>query len=237
MGTMTETWEDKFRQKRVQEPVNGKDFLSTTSPVSRVFGLDRGTPIDRYYIEHFLDEYEDDRIVKGSTYTTLEIGGITYSKRMAQRYEDISFNCEILDHSKGQDLTDVSTLKKDYYDLFICTQTFNFIYDVKEAIVGAYYTLKPGGTLLATVAGAITPISRYDMDRWGHFWGFTDLSAKKIFSEVFGVENVSVSIYGNALAATAFVQGVAQEELKDINVLDERDSDYQVLLGIKCLKN
>ncbi len=218
-------------------PINEKLFLTTTKPVSRVFGLDRGTPIDRYYIERFLDDYQDDKITVNSTYNTLEISGTTYSKRMAQRYNSTHFNCEILDYSKGEDLTNVSTLKKDYYDLFICTQTFNFIYNIKEAITGAYYTLKPGGTLLATVAGAITPISRYDMDRWGHFWGFTDLSAKKLFSVVFGEDNVEVNIYGNALAATAFVQGAAQEDLIDIRVLDEKDDDYQVLLGIRCLKN
>ncbi len=28
--------------------------LRSTKPVSRVFGFDRGTPIDRVYIEHFL---------------------------------------------------------------------------------------------------------------------------------------------------------------------------------------
>lgn len=218
-------------------PIDEKQFLNTTKPVSRLFGLDRGTPIDRYYIENFLDSYQDTTIDAKDEFNVIEIAGDSYSKRMARRYDGAVFNCDILDHSKGEDLTDCSTLKKDYYDLFICTQTFNFIYDVKKAISGVHFTLKQGGTLLATVAGAITPISRYDMDRWGHFWGFTDLSAKKVFSEVFGEESVSVKIYGNAMAATAFVQGVALEDLEDVKMLDEVDNDYQVVLGITCLKN
>ncbi len=217
--------------------VHELNFLKSIKPVSRVFGLDRGTPIDRYYIEHFLDSFDDEKIIDSYQYNLLEVGGSVYSNRMAGRYKESNFSFEILDYSKGDDLTDNSTLKNNYYDLFICTQTFNFIYKVKEAIEGAYYTLKPGGTMLATVAGAITPISRYDMDRWGHFWGFTDLSAKRLFSEVFGEANVSVSAFGNALAATAFVQGVALEDLDDLSLLDANDKDYQILLGVRATKN
>ena len=64
------------------------------------------------------------------------------------------------------------------------TQTLLVIFDFRAAIANCYRALKPGGVLLATFPG-ISQISRYDMDRWGDYWRFTDLSARRLFEEVF----------------------------------------------------
>jgi len=132
------------------------------------------------------------------------------------------------------DLTNVSTLPKNKIDCFILTQTLNFIYDFKSAIKGTYSILKPGGVAIAIVAG-ISQISRYDMDRWGDYWRFTDLSMKKSFEEVFGIGNVEVETYGNVLAATAFLQGICAEELTE-KELFYQDKDYQVTIAIRAKK-
>ena len=50
--------------------------LRRTSPVSRVFGLDRGTAIDRYYIEKFLTK--SSALIGG---VVLEIGDDYYTKK------------------------------------------------------------------------------------------------------------------------------------------------------------
>src|SRR2546429_6002792 len=50
--------------------------LRRLEPVDRAFGLERGTPIDRYYIEKFLDAHRDD--IRGRV---LEIGDATYIHR------------------------------------------------------------------------------------------------------------------------------------------------------------
>ena len=217
-------------------PVDPKLILTNTDPVSRVFGFDRGTPIDRHYIETFLDPKRIRLKMNEDTLIMLEVSEKKYSKMIAQELKLSDVVYDVLDYKKGEDLTNKRTLKKDYYDVFICTQTFNFIYDFRKAIEGAYYMLKRDGMLLATVAGTITPISRYDMNRWGHFWGFTDLSARMVFSEVFGEDNIEVFPYGNALAATAFVQGIAIEDIEDVSLLDEQDEDYQILIGIEARK-
>lgn len=215
--------------KRHSQSVNWHD-LRSTEPVSRKFGLDRGTPVDRYYIEKFLEENKN--YIQGNV---LEIAESTYSKRFGSGVSEF----EILHTQPGRnvtivgDLTDTNTLPENRIDCFICTQTFNFIYDFKAALQGAYFLLKPGGTLLATVAG-ISQISRYDMDRWGDYWRFTTLSAKKMFEEVFGKE-VEVKSYGNVLTATAFLQGIASEELTS-EELDCKDKDYQLLISIKATK-
>ena len=88
--------------------------------------------------------------------------------------------------------------------------------------------------LLATVAG-ISQISRYDMDRWGDYWRFTTASMKKLFSPVF-IGDVEIATFGNVLAATAFLQGLAVEDLPDPTLLDAADDDYQLIIAIVARK-
>ena len=207
-------------------------LFAKTSPVSNVFGFDRGTPIDRYYIDKFLESNKS-KIVG----TVLEIAENSYSIK----FGDTNIVSDILhfDNSNPNativgDLTKEETLPKERYDCFICTQTFNFIYNIKAALDGSYSLLKKNGTILATVSG-ISQISRYDMDRWGDFWRFTDKSIKKLFEEA-GFSEVEVSIFGNVFAATAFLQGLAVEDIPSMKLLDALDEDYQVTLGIRATK-
>jgi hypothetical protein len=51
------------------------DF-ARTSPISNLFGLDRGRPIDHYYIENFLVRHASD--IRGRV---LEFGGNNYMVR------------------------------------------------------------------------------------------------------------------------------------------------------------
>ena len=88
--------------------------------------------------------------------------------------------------------------------------------------------------LLATVAG-ISQISRYDMDRWGDWWRFTDLSASRLFADAFGSANVDVVTYGNVLAASSFLYGLATRDVTR-RELDRQDPDYQLLIGIRAVK-
>jgi len=207
--------------------------LTLNKPVSPVFGLDRGTPIDRYYVEGFLKKKAD--LIKGRV---LEIGESNYSRRFGGGNVEAY---EVLHATPGNraatiigDLTEKGTLPENVIDCFICTQTFNFIFDVQKAIQGAHYILKPGGVLLATVSG-ISQISRYDMDRWGDYWRFTTASVKNLFESVFKDE-LEIASYGNVLAATAFLQGVVIEDLPKPELLDENDPDYQLIITIVARK-
>jgi hypothetical protein len=222
-------------KRLLNRKINSVNWISLRSvqPVSIVFGLDRGTPVDRFYIEKFLSENKHS--IKGDV---LEIAESTYSKKFGDQH---AINYQVLhyDNTNSQativgDLTDISTLPENAVDCFICTQTFNFIYDFKKAIQGTYHLLKSGGTLLATVAG-ISQISRYDMDRWGDYWRFTTLSAFRSFEEVFGKGNVQVDCYGNVLSTIAFLEGISAEELK-LEELEYKDENYQLLITIKAVK-
>ena len=204
-----------------------------TKPVSRFFGFDRGTPIDRYYIELFLQENNAD--IKG---IALEIAESTYTRQFDHGVT--SFEVLHVDASNRKatiigDLAQPETLPDKMVDCFICTQTLNFIFDVRKAIAGCFRLLKDGGVFLGTVSG-ISQISRYDMDRWGDYWRFTDLSLKKLFAEYFREENITIQMYGNVFAANAFLQGLALEDIEDKSLLNVRDIDYQVTLGIRAVR-
>lgn len=206
--------------------------LRNTQPISRVFALDRGTPIDRVYIEHFLASNK--QYIHG---TLCEIAENSYSKKYGTNVNTFEIFHFTNDNPKATivgDLSDIATVPQNRIDCFIFTQTLNFIYDFKSAIKGLHYMLNNGGVALVTVAG-ISQISRYDMNRWGDYWRFTDLSIKKAFEEIFGEGNVVIETYGNALTSTAFLQGISAEELTE-KELFYKDQDYQVTIAIKAIK-
>jgi len=220
----------KFLRRFITKP--NWHNLRSLKPISRIFALDRGTPIDRVYIEHFLESNK--QCIQGKL---CEIGENSYSKKFASN----SASFEILHYTYDNpnatiigDLSDISTLPHNTIDCFILTQTLNFIYNFKAAIQGLHYMLSEGGIALVTVSG-ISQISRYDMDRWGDYWRFTDLSIKKAFIEVFGEESVEVDTYGNVLSSIAFLEGISAEELTK-EELFHKDSDYQMTITIKATK-
>ena len=217
--------------KRILKPVKWYN-LRKTEPISNVFGLDRGTPIDRFYIKDFL--YKNKSLIKGKC---CEISENTYTNEFGKN-DCIS---EILHHNNDNnkativgDLSKIESLPKNTIDCFILTQTLNFIYDFKSAIKGLHAMLKMDGVALVTVSG-ISQISRYDMDRWGDYWRFTDLSILKAFEEVFGKDNVEVECYGNVLSSIAFLEGISAEELRR-DELFFKDRNYQILITIKAIK-
>jgi putative methyltransferase len=220
-----------FFLNRLLKKVNWYN-LRSLEPMSRVFGLDRGMPIDRFYIEDFL--YKNRSFIKG---TVCEIAENGYSKKFGSnvaKFEILHYTNDNKNATIVGDLTNISTIPREKIDCFILTQTLNFIYDFKSAIAGLHHMLKQGGIGLVTVAG-ISQISRYDMDRWGDYWRFTDLSIKRAFEDVFGEGNAEVEIYGNILSSTAFLQGISAQELTR-DELFYIDRDYQVTIAVKAFK-
>ncbi|HJZ80497.1 MAG TPA: hypothetical protein VKD91_09125, partial [Pyrinomonadaceae bacterium] len=116
----------------------------------------------------------------------------------------------------------------------ILTQTLQFIYDYQAAISTLYRIVRPGGVLLATFPG-ISQISRYDMSRWGEYWRFTSLSAKRIFEQEFGSASLTVETYGNVFAAVALLHGLATEDIETTK-LDHVDPDYEVVITVRAAK-
>jgi SAM-dependent methyltransferase len=207
--------------------------LRRLRPISPEWGFDRGLPLDRYYIEQFLQSNALD--IRGHG---LEIKEDLYSTRFGG---DRITRVDILHPEPGNpkativaDLTRAGHLASETFDFIILTQTLNFIFDVRAVVATLYRVLKPGGTLLTTVSG-ISKISRGDMERWGHHWGFTSCSAERLFHEFFPAKNVRVEAQGNVLTAIAFLHGLSTRDLRQTE-LDHQDQDFQVLITIRAVK-
>lgn len=208
--------------------------LRRVTPLSRDFGFDRGKPVDRYYIEKFLAQQAADICGR-----VLEIGDNSYTRQYGG---DRVAQSDVLHVYKDNpaatiigDLTCADCIPSDTFDCIILTQTLPFIYNVRAAIATVHRILKPGGVLLATFAG-ISQISRTDMDSWGEYWRFTKNSARKLFTEFFPSDNLDVAAYGNVFAVTAFLYGLATEELQT-EELDYGDRDYEMLIAVRAVKS
>ncbi len=217
---------------RIRTPVNFPD-MKRLVPIGQDFGWHRGTPIDRYYIETFFRNNAG--LIGGRV---LEVGGSTYSRRFSEgKAESFSVLNVAPDNRETTivgDLRDRATLPANAFDCFICAQTFQYIFELGEAIEGAHYLLRPGGVLLATVPG-ISQISSKDSERYGEYWRFTKDSIDRLFRPVFA-GGVDVSSFGNVLATTAFLQGVALEDLPDASLLDKVDDYYQMIIAVAARK-
>lgn len=203
-----------------------------TQPISANFGRDRGTPLDRIYIEAFLEKHR--HLVTG---TTLEIAEDTYSRKFGEnitRHEILHVDPTAPGVTMLGDLTKPESLPADRIDCFVCTQTYNFIPEVEAAIRGTFQVLKPGGVVLATVGG-ISQISAYDSARWGDYWRFTPQGIRHVFERVFPKENVEVEVWGNCFATTMLLQGLAFEEI-DARKLYPADDRYPVTLSVVARK-
>jgi hypothetical protein len=229
VGMLRRLWPRRRPSREVVDPAR---LLERSQPVSRQFGFDRGQPIDRHYIEAFLDGHRDD--IRGRV---LEIGASTYTRLYGGR----DVQSEVLHAVEGNrdatlvgDLAGGEGIPADFADCFILTQTLPFIADCRAAVANVHRCLRPGGVVLATMPG-ISQISRYDMDRWGDFWRFTSRSAEMLFGQAFGAENVEVVSYGNVLAAAAFLYGMASDELPQEQLVVS-DPDYQLLIAVRAVK-
>jgi hypothetical protein len=204
-------------------------------PLSRCFGLDRGTPIDRYYIEQFLSQHR--ALIRGDV---LEVGG---DRRYGQKfgtpatYSLLNLTAEAEgDTTIIGDLSRATLLEKvGPFDCIICTQVLNVILDVPQAVLGLAHLLKPGGNVLCSVSG-ISQVSRYDRERWGHFWGFYPQGALQLFERHF--PKVEVNSFGNLPIAVAFLHGRSLEDLLDVETatLDQSDPDYPVTITVRASK-
>jgi SAM-dependent methyltransferase len=125
-------------------------------------------------------------------------------------------------------------LPADAFDCIILTQVLPFILDVPAAVRTLHRILRPGGIVLATMPG-ISQIIRYDMDRWGDYWRFTSLSARRIFEGAFPDGSLEVTAHGNVLAGTAFLQGLSSRELRP-DELHHYDPDYEVIITVRAVK-
>jgi glycosyltransferase involved in cell wall biosynthesis/SAM-dependent methyltransferase len=204
--------------------------LRRLEPIGEDFGFERGTPVDRRYIEDFLARHAED--VRGRV---LEVADPAYTRRFGGAAVTAS---EVIHLSRDNpaativgDLTDATHIPDASFDCAIVTETLHLVYDVTAALRTLHRILRPGGVLLATFPG-MSQID--DSDTW--CWSFTTLSARRMVGEIFGEGNVELESRGNVLAATAFLHGIAAEELAPEEI-DHPDPRYPMSIHVRAVRS
>jgi SAM-dependent methyltransferase len=199
------------------------------SPISNYYGFERGIPLDRYYIEDFLDRNQSD--IRGRV---LEIGDNSYTLRFGGDRVDRSDILHI-DASNARatfvgDLAQPEVLPEGVFDCIVFSQTLQFIFDFQGALKTLHKALKPGGVLLLTTCG----VSKM-RDAWPWYWSFTSAALGRLLQNQFGTDAVSVEAHGNVFVATAFLQGVAIEDI-DRSYLKVTDESYAIVVAARAIK-
>jgi hypothetical protein len=224
------------RALRLQRPPAGAvrfGSLRRLTPISPIFGFDRGSPIDRYYIEAFLDRHRLD--IRGRA---LEFGGTGYLDAFGDdrvRQKDVFSVVPAPGATLVGDLTGPEAMAAGSFDCIVCTQTIQMIYDIRLAITRLSAMLKPGGVLLLTANGIVRTGRHLDRDDWGEYWHITEQSLRSLLAENFDGA-VDVEGHGNVLAAVASLHGLASSELTP-RELDHRDRDFDVIVAARAVKS
>jgi SAM-dependent methyltransferase len=206
--------------------------LRSIVPVSDDFGFDRGTPVDRHYIERFLAKHTAD--ISGRV---LEVKDAAYTHRFGRGID----RSDVLDIDAGNtnatfvaDLTRADAVPSDTFDCFILTQTLQYIPDTKAALLHAHRVLRRNGVILATlpVVSRFGSLSEVAPD----CWRFTPSVCSVLFGAAFGTEHVAVHAHGNLLTCVAFLAGIACEEL-DPRDLENDDPAFPLIVTVRAVKS
>jgi SAM-dependent methyltransferase len=192
--------------------------LGSTEPVSSAWGYERGSPVDRWYIERFLADHRGD-----ITGRVLEVKDSGYTDRFGHAVEeravlDIDPANELATHVA--DLADGAGLPSEAFDCFVLTQTLQYVFDLRAALEQARRILRPGGVLLVT----LPVVSKVAGQPLTDYWRFTPGVVSELLDQTFGPGAAEVEGRGNVLAQVAFLEGLAAEDLStaELEVDDER---------------
>jgi SAM-dependent methyltransferase len=203
--------------------------LGRPRPISEHWGYDRGTPVDRWYIERFLALHRAD-----ITGRVLEVKDSGYTDRFGSELAERG----VLDIDAGNsaatyiaDLAAAEAIPGDRFDCFVLTQTLQYMYDVGAALTHVHRILRPGGVVLAT----LPVVSRVTDPPLTDYWRFTELAARKLFGEAFAGGTVETWPRGNVLSQVAFLEGLAAEDLDDAR-LEPDDPRFPLVICVRASK-
>jgi SAM-dependent methyltransferase len=203
----------------------------STAPLSTEWGFDRGTPIDRYYIERFLESHATD--IRGRV---LEVKNADYTRRFGRgvaHSEVLDIDTDNAHATLVADLSRPEQFPEGRFDCFVLTQTMQFIFEAQAVVESTHRLLAPGGVLLVTVPSISRIAPRYGPTT--EFWRFTAASCTRLFGDVFGERNVEVRTHGNVLAASAFLYGATVEEIPRAK-LDVNDPFFPLIISVRATR-
>jgi len=175
-----------------------------------VYGQTRGTPVDRYYIEHMLDTHRE--LITGDV---LEVNNREYVDRFGHDLASVT----VLDIDATNpratlvaDLCREGSLPVGAFDCLVITQTLHFLPDIDTALRNLLASLKPGGTLLLT-APVASPTSwpEHPLDSWRFMPRGLEILAHR---HARPGDQFEVLTFGNRVTVAAFVLSLALEDLR-----------------------
>lgn len=195
-------------------------------PLDDHYGFDRGTPVDRRYVEAFLKAHRD--AIHGSV---LEVQDNAYTMRFGgdRVSESIVVDTDATNPSATliADLEEAGSLAPDVYDCIILTQTLHLLRRPDQCIENCFCALRSGGALLAT-APSVSRVSPTYPD--GDFWRFTPSGIAELFGRHWPSEFV-VDGFGNLRTCVAFLMGEVVEDLPDV-VLNDHDPRFPLTVAV-----
>jgi len=204
--------------------------LRRRTPFSKVFGFDRGTPVDRHYLHRLLNEHR-----AAITGKVLEIQLPGYTQKYGHGVTAAhSFDIAPLPGHAPTYVVDLAkadgVIPSDTYDCVLLPNTLSVLRDLEGCLTQALRVLRPGGTILA--AGAVfVPLTPDYPD----YWRLTGDAWREVTARVWPGCDVEVTQHGNLTAAMAALLGLALEELTP-EELDAQDPRYPVAVTIACRK-
>jgi SAM-dependent methyltransferase len=185
--------------------------LRRLEPFSAYYGFDRGTPVDRFYIDGFLAAHAKD--VRGAV---LEVGNARYAQAFddaaPERVEIVDIDAANSEATILADLCAAGSLPAGRFDCFILTQTLQLVSNPEAALQNAWQSLASGGVLLLSVPG----ITRADPEHVeADRWRFTAPGLDTLIARTCVDGNREVAGHGNLTSAVAFLMGLAAEELEE----------------------
>jgi len=222
LGPKWTTWA-RTVTRGLERPAWGN--LRRVTPISATYGFDRGTPIDRYYVDRFFTAHRD--LIKGRL---LEI----QTRDHIRRYGMDVVAADTLDISPAFhptyccDLAQAGQVPSGRYDCFLLPNTLCFLRDLDAALREARRIVRPGGAILATVPGFV-PLTPDVADYWHASADGWRVVAARVWPDC----ETTIDTHGNCLAAAAAMYGIAVEELT-ARELDVNDPRYPVLVTIAC---
>jgi SAM-dependent methyltransferase len=205
--------------------------LRRTVPFSRDWGYDRGTPIDRVYIDEFLARHADD--VRGAC---LEVMNADYTDRFGgarvSRRDVLDINPANALATIVADLGEADSLPVQRFDCVIFTQTLHLIPDMPVALANVWEAIAPGGVLLLTVPA----LGRHDTRKGFHHdrWRVTKTGLEWLLAGLPDAR-ADTTTYGNVLSCTAFLYGLAAEELRP-EELHVTDPEFPLIVATRVHK-
>jgi len=194
-------------------------------PYSRNFGLERGSPVGRYYVEKFLRENADH--IAGRC---LEFGEPRYKPYFPKvREYEITDVVQRPGVKYVCDIHEPQGMPKNHFNAVICTQVFEHSAYPEKAAKSLFEIMAPGGVLLLT-APFINPVHYVPTD----FRRFTPECLDMIIKDAgFNVEIVSFG--GNSLVGTGSLLGMVQEDFS-VAELEAKDPIYPYNILIRARK-